>query len=156
KAYLNYFFNELNFHGSQDTAGNIDHHNIQKVVNSKEGSAIILCILANRIAAGAGINLPIVITAGHFLLRTNIENEIPFIDPFENGKIISEKEHMYNVASKGYDPSIGLLHITSPLILLQRLLRNIAQSMNRLPNQNVNPQIKELQEIIKSFIKDNP
>ena len=154
--FLRYFFKELNFSGNSENPYYIENHFINKVLSSRKGGAIVLCILANAVASRAGIELPIVITAGHFLLRTKLENEIPFIDPFLNGKIISERDHMSSVAQKGYDPSIGLIHITSPLTLLQRLARNLMHTVQMSEYKDFFSSIKEIHENIKIFIRNNP
>lgn len=143
-----YFFKELGFKGNQDPFL-IDNYLIHKVIENKIGGAIILCILANSIARRAGLNLPIVITAGHFLLRSTIENEIPFIDPLQNGRIITEHEHMANVAEKGYDPSIALLHIYSPLTLMQNLARNVMQAIQMTGNKELYAKVKDFRGILK-------
>lgn len=143
-----YFFKELKFNSNQDPF-KIDNYLIHKVIENRIGGAIILCILANSIAKRAGILLPIVITAGHFLLRTTIENEIPFIDPLQNGRIITEHEHMANVAEKGYDPSIALLHIYSPLTLMQNLARNVMQAIQMTGNKKLYAKVKDFRGILK-------
>jgi len=154
--FIRYFFKELNFNGNSENPYYIENHFINKVLDAKKGGSIVLCILANAVASRAGIELPVIITAGHFLLKTNLYNEIPFIDPFLNGKIISERDHMSSVAEKGYDPSIGLIHITSHLTLLQRLARNLMHTAQMSEYKDSFLFIKEIHEKIKIFIRNNP
>ena len=155
KIFVQYFFRELAFCGEQENSQLPDNFIFQKVLDSKKGGAIHLCVLANAIASRAGIELPVVITAGHFLLRTKIENEIPFIDPLQNGRIVSEQEHMSNVAAKGYDPSIALLHIYSPFTLFQNLARNLIHVYQTSQNNAMLENMREIRGLLKNYIDKN-
>ena len=147
-----YFFEDLKFKGNTEDPFCLDNHFIHRVIEKRKGGSIALCILANAIAKFAGIELPVIITASHFLLKTNIENTIPYIDPFQNGKIIREDDHLSNIAQKGYDPSVGLLQITSNLIVFQRLVRNLMQTAQNSENKTLYPAIKDFHGTLKIFI----
>jgi hypothetical protein len=66
-------------------------------------------------------------------------------------EVISERDHMSNVAQKGYDPSIGLLQISSSLTVLQRLVRNIIQSVQSSANKELIAELKDFYEAIKEL-----
>ena len=152
QAFIRFLFKDLKFTGITDSHSPENHY-IHRVLENKKGGPIVLCILANRIAAGAGLIIPIVITAGSYLLRPLVSNEIPFIDPAQGGKIVSESEHIANVAQKGYDPSIGLIHITDTFTIYQRLARNLMQSSQMTGDTELHVQLKEFHAKIKELIR---
>jgi len=151
--FIQYFFRELGFGGNPGEPYSVDNHYAHKVIKAKKGGAIVLCVLANSIARRAGLELPVVITAGHYLLRTTIPREIPFIDPFENGRVLTEDEHVANVAHKGYDPSIALLEIRSPAVLLQNLSRNLMHAAQMSGNHDLLDSQKEVRALLKEWLK---
>ena len=152
-VFIQYFFRELGFTGNPEEPYSVNNHYAHKVLQSKKGGAIVLCVLANAIARRAGLELPVVITAGHYLLRTTIPKEVPFIDPYENGRILTEDEHVANVAHKGYDPSIALLEIRSPAVLFQNLSRNLMHTAQMSGNHRLMDYQKEFRTILKEWLK---
>lgn len=92
KVINDYLFLRKGFKGNTENYNNVDNLYINKVIDRKMGMPVSLSILylliANRLKLPVyGVNLP-----SHFIVKYQDEKEELFIDPFNQGIVISRKE----------------------------------------------------------------
>ena len=93
-ALSDFLFQQNGFHGSRDEPSDRANSYLNEVIDDREGIPITLAILYLEIAEHQGIkNLEALAFPSHFLLRhSSGKNDQQYIDPFDGGKFITEKE----------------------------------------------------------------
>ena len=90
---LNYImFEEERFRGNTSNYYNPNNSYIDKVLETRQGIPITLCILYMLIAKRLGMSLEPINFPRHFLLRLNIKNSDTYIDVFQKGKRLTQAE----------------------------------------------------------------
>ncbi len=80
------------FHG--DSQAGRDHRNgyLNQVLERRRGSSIALCVLYKVVASRCGIVLEGVGLPGHFILRHAAGGDILYLDPFNNGVLMTRAD----------------------------------------------------------------
>ena len=90
---LNYImFEEERFRGNTSNYYNPNNSYIDKVLETRQGIPITLCILYMLIAKRLGISLEPINFPRHFLLRLKIKSNDTYIDAFQKGKRLTQQE----------------------------------------------------------------
>ena len=90
---INYvMFQEEGFRGNTSNYYNPNNSYIDKVLETRQGIPITLCILYMLIAKRVGVFLEPINFPRHFLLRLKIKDEDIFIDVFQKGKRLTNQE----------------------------------------------------------------
>ena len=90
---INYvMFQEEGFRGNTSNYYNPNNSYIDKVLQTRQGIPITLCILYMLIAKRVGVFLEPINFPRHFLLRLKIKDEDTFIDVFQKGKRLTNQE----------------------------------------------------------------
>ncbi|MEO8209691.1 MAG: transglutaminase-like domain-containing protein [bacterium] len=144
----NYLFFEKKFIGNTDNYFEEDNSYINKVMDSKLGIPISLCIIyiliSRRLSLPVyGINLP-----GHFILKYSDGYEEFFIDPFNKGVIISIKEAEEFVKKIGMSKddfdNIPYLKKTNDKEIILRVLRNLVEIFKKKSDIIKSEQLEKL------------
>lgn len=108
--------------------------------------AVIYMLVGHRLGLGIeGCNFP-----GHFLARVTIGKEFFFVDCFNNGQIINDKEIMSIAKSSSIHLRKTLRQKTSAQIIIERVIRNLIRAY-QLKNDRQNSQFMlELLYLIKN------
>ena len=119
---LNYVMFEVEgFRGNTSNYYNPNNSYIDKVLETRQGIPITLCILYMLIAERLGIRLEPINFPRHFLLRLkNDKSNETYIDVFQKGKRLSQQEvhHMDEENTAKY-------HAAKPIEVFQRMVRNM-------------------------------
>ena len=87
----NYLFVEQGFHGNEDDYYDPKNSFLNEVLDRKEGIPITLSVIYLEIASRLGLNLTGVGFPGHFIVKYSGPGGEILIDPFNKGRILSEK-----------------------------------------------------------------
>ncbi len=129
KTINNYLFTEQGFQGNTENYYDPDNSYINSVLDTKLGIPISLSVIYILISGRLkipvhGINLP-----GHFIIKYSDDGEEFFIDPFNNGVIISKKEATEFFKKIGlsqeYMDNIPFLKKMSDKEIILRVMRNL-------------------------------
>lgn len=142
---ISFFAVEKKFTGNKEDYYNESNHYINKVLDTKIGIPITLSavylLVAKRINLPiSGIGLP-----GHFTLRFSFNSSNVFLDPFNNGKILSRKECEKMVQNLGFTFTEEYLEPVTNKQIVERMLRNIILSLEKKDD-------KERIETMRTFI----
>jgi regulator of sirC expression with transglutaminase-like and TPR domain len=147
-----YLFRKKGFKGNTENYYDTDNSYINKVIDKKTGIPISLSILYLLIAKRLnlpvfGINLP-----SHFIIKYQDDNEEFFIDPFNEGIVISRKEAIkflkqLSVSEKDFD-NISFLNIASEKDIIKRYINNL---INVFEKNNEELQVDQLTRLQSHF-----
>lgn len=123
-----YFGRELEFNGNKEQYYDEQNHYINRVMETKLGSPILLSIL--YMIVGHKINLPIqgIGLPGRFIVRFDYPSTPMYIDPFDRGKILSRGECEALVANSGRMPLEEYFQPMTTLRIIERVFRNLIVS----------------------------
>lgn len=146
----NYLFFEKGFKGNTDNYYDPDNSYLNKVLDTKLGIPVSLSILYLLIAKRLdlpvyGISLP-----GHFIVKYSDPEEEFFIDPFNNGVIISMKEAQefikkIGMSKKNFD-SIPYLKNSSDRETVLRVMRNLVEIYKKQSDDFKSSQLEKLMQ----------
>lgn len=120
-----YLFEELGFTGNRDNYYDVDNSYLNRVLECRTGIPITLSavylLLARRLKlAMAGIGLP-----GHFVCRAETQSGLIYIDVFNRGKFLSEKDCDTFIRRAGRLPAPKWLEPRSDAEILARMCGNL-------------------------------
>jgi regulator of sirC expression with transglutaminase-like and TPR domain len=121
-------FEEEHFQGNRNNYFDPDNSFINRVIDRKCGIPITLSLLYIRVGNGAGLNFSGIPLPGHFISALSYASGRIFIDPFNGGGILSEKECRIMVRGRLGDTSpfdTRRLPSAGPKEILIRMLRNL-------------------------------
>lgn len=120
-----YFGQELDFTGNKEHYYDEQNHYLNRVMETKLGSPILLSIL--YMIVGHKINLPIqgLGLPGRFVIRFDYPSAPMYIDPFDRGKILSRVECEALIATSGHMPLDEYFQPMTTLKIMERVFRNI-------------------------------
>ncbi|HQY20323.1 MAG TPA: transglutaminase-like domain-containing protein [Ignavibacteria bacterium] len=147
-----YLFGELKFKGNKENFYDPDNSFINKVIDNKTGIPITLSVIYLIVAKKLnlpiyGINMP-----GHFLLKYENKNAEYYIDPFNEGIIISGSEAERFAKNIGIQKSdfdqIPYLNKSTDNEILLRILRNLLEIYRENKEELKVSQIEKLMNIL--------
>jgi len=120
-----YFGQEMDFTGNKEQYYDEQNHYINRVMETKLGSPILLSII--YMIVGHKINLPIqgIGLPGRFVVRFDYPSAPMYIDPFDRGRILSRAECEELIAQSGRMPLDDYFQPMSALKILERVFRNL-------------------------------
>jgi len=130
-ALNNYLFKELGFSGDNKNYYDPRNSFLNDVLARKIGIPITLSILYIEIGERLGLKLRGVSFPGHFLVKIRVSGGELVLDPYDNGRSLSEEDLRERLArftgeQAAQDlPLEDLLESASPRQILARLLRNL-------------------------------
>lgn len=139
-----FLFEEQGFHGSRGDYYHKSNSYVNEVLDDREGLPITLAVVYMELARHLGVKVVGVGFPGHFMVRHETEatekaklQELPLIDPFENGKIVTPDQTMAAALRATGRPlrDSDLAAITKRAIITRMLhnLLGLAQEAQDLP-----------------------
>jgi regulator of sirC expression with transglutaminase-like and TPR domain len=124
-AVATFFGNEKGFRGNVDDYFNPENSYINRVLETKTGLPISLCVVI--LLVGKRLNIPLfgVGMPGHFLLTYRFGDREIFLDPFRGGKLMSRQECRDFLEATGHGFKDEYLAIVSSKQILERIIRNL-------------------------------
>jgi len=150
---IGHFFSvEKGFLGNEADYYDPDNHFIHKVLETKKGvpitlSVVYMLVLRRLNFPVHGIGLP-----GHFIIRYDFGQTHVFADPFNAGRIITEKECEARVSQMGYTYKKQYLEPVTNKQILERMLRNLLLVYERQNESNKVQSIIECIDILNLIV----
>jgi regulator of sirC expression with transglutaminase-like and TPR domain len=150
-----YFGEELGFTGNLTNYYDEQNHYINRVIDTKTGSPILLSIL--YMIVGRKINLPIegMGLPGRFIVRFNYPQKPIYIDPFDNGKILSRVECEQLIENSGRLVSEEYFEPMPLDRIMERVFRNLIIASEHKGNTARAELFAEYIDIVKAKVYIN-
>ncbi len=132
KTLNRYLFAEQGFHGNTKNYYELENSYLNCVLERRTGIPISLSVLYLLIAKR--LRLPVVGVGmpGHFLVRYEGERYKVFVDCFNNGALLTERDCARFLAQAGYGFEDKYLEASSTRTILCRMLKNLMAIFNKL------------------------
>ncbi len=120
-----YFFDELGFSGNRDHYYEPDNSYLNRVLERRKGipitlSAVYLLVAARLKLPIVGIGMP-----GHFLCRAETETGDVYVDPFNEGELLSRRACEQKIRATGHAVVASWLEPRSDAEILTRMCGNL-------------------------------
>lgn len=121
-------FEQLDFSGNEKNYYDPDNSYLNRVLDRKTGNPISLCQVYLFLARRLGLPLVGIGMPGHFLCRYQTPTEEYYVDPFNQGRLLTKADCVkyLNGTASGYHESF--LAPSSPRRMLARVCANLHQS----------------------------
>lgn len=108
-----------------------EYAHLHQVIDGKKGIPLTLSFIALFLARRlelplSGVNMPV-----HFLMRYDFDTQVVFIDPFNNGKVVTMTECLNFLKRNNIRPEQGYFAQAHPAQMLLRSMRNLHNSYTR-------------------------
>jgi len=132
KALNRYLFTEQGFRGNTRDYYEVENSYLNRVIDRRTGIPISLSVLylliGQRLALPVfGIGMP-----GHFLVKFDSDRYKVFVDCFNAGALLSEKDCARFLMQAGYGFEERYLQRSSTAAILVRMLKNLVSIYNKL------------------------
>jgi regulator of sirC expression with transglutaminase-like and TPR domain len=121
-----FFIKEKKFQGNKIDYYNPDNSYINRVLDSRMGIPISLCIVYLFIARRLNIPMAGIGMPSHFLLRYTVGSSDIFIDPFNGGQLLSRDQCIASLDQTGFGYTPSYLEKVGNRYMIERVLRNLA------------------------------
>ncbi len=120
-----FFIQEKNFRGNTENYYNVENQYLHKVIENKKGNPLALCLI--YIIVCKKLHLPIfgIGLPGRFIIKFVFGEKEFFIDPFNNGNILSKQECKKYVENFGHTFQEHHLNPVTNVMMIERMLRNL-------------------------------
>lgn len=143
-----YLFDEMGFSGNRDDYYDPDNSFMNRVLDTKLGNPISLSVvyllLSKRLGLPVfGVNLP-----GHFIVKYIDKDDEYFVDPFNQGVIVSRPEAAEFIKNLGMSDeefeNLPYLNIADEKDIVIRMLRNLSETYKEKNDEVRAQQIERL------------
>jgi regulator of sirC expression with transglutaminase-like and TPR domain len=132
KALNRHLFSELGFRGNTKNYYEVDNSYLNRVLDRRTGIPISLSIV--YILVGRRLGLPVygIGMPGHFLVKFDSERYRVFVDSFNAGALLSERDCARFLMQAGYGFEEKYLQKSSTRAILVRTLKNLVAIYGKL------------------------
>lgn len=131
-----YLFTEQGFRGNTKNYYEPDNSYLHRVLDRKTGIPISLSALYLLIAGRLGLPVHGIGMPGHFLVKFESERYRIFVDCFNAGALLTEKDCQRFLMQAGYGFEDKYLQQAAPRAMLQRMLKNLVAVYDKM-NEHV-------------------
>lgn len=122
-----HLFKELGFKGNEDDYYNPENSYLNRVIDNRSGNPVSLCMIYVFVARRlhlpiAGVGLP-----GHFLCRFQNSREEIYINPFNQGQLLTKANCIKYLKQTCHDYQEHVLAPMSPRRIILRICTNLLQ-----------------------------
>ncbi len=132
KALSRYLFVEQGFRGNTKNYYELENSYLNRVIDRRTGIPISLSILYLLVGRRLGLPLYGIGMPGHFLVRFDSERYKVFVDCFNAGALLTEKDCARFLMQAGYGFEEKYLQKSSTPAILTRSLKNLIAVYNKL------------------------
>jgi len=127
-----YLFIEQGFRGNPKNYYEVDNSYLNRVIDRRTGIPISLSVL--YLLVGKRLELPVfgIGMPGHFLVKFESDRYKVFVDCFNGGALLSERDCARFLMQAGYGFEERYLQKSSPRAILVRILKNLIPIYNKL------------------------
>ena len=150
-VFCNYLFRDLGFSGDTENYYEPRNSFITRVLESKCGipvSLSVICLLlARRLKLPLyGVNFP-----GHFIVAYAAEDFRVYIDPFNSGNLLSERDCLDFLIRQGLEPIQSYLSRASSLTIMKRMYRNLLNYHSAMGNVEMEKVLRRHFSILENY-----
>lgn len=154
KAINRYLFVEQGFTGNTQEYYDIDNSYLNRVLDRKTGIPISLSVV--YLLVGKRLELPVfgVGMPGHFLVKYEADRYRIFVDSFNGGALLTQKDCARFLDQAGYGFDERYLQKTPPRMILIRMIKNIVAIYNKMDDTSKAARLTRFIEILGLPDKD--
>ena len=147
---LRYVFEELNFKGDRQEYHALENSLLHEVMDHRKGIpltlSLIVLFLADRLQLPFyGVNMPI-----HFLLLFDPKGSRIYIDPFDDGAVVSREQCLIFMKHNEIPPRPEYFEPCLPIEILRRHLRNLMNSYEKEGDRERSEKVNQLLRITEN------
>ena len=147
-----YFFENKGFSGNKLDFYNKDNHFLNKVIEKKTGVPISLSVVYMLVTKRLNIPIKGIGMPGHFIIKYSDGKSNIYIDPFESGKITTKDDCVKILSAAGYEFKDEYLEAVTNQQILERMLRNLIISYERIGQEEKLTQLLQYIDILNSNV----
>ena len=135
KALSRYLFTEQGFRGNSRNYYEVDNSYLNRVLDRRTGIPISLSVV--YLLVGQRLGLPVfgIGMPGHFLIKFESDRYKIFVDCFNGGALLTEKDCARFLRQAGYGFEERFLQKSSPRAVLNRTLKNLVAIYHKLDDR---------------------
>lgn len=149
-AFRRYLFAEKGFRGNTDNYYDPRNSFLTEVLSSRIGIPVSLSVLCLLIARRVGLPLHGVNLPGHFILKYQSEGHVIYLDPFNEGNLLTEEDCLNFLVRQGLEPTALYLARTSSLTILKRMYRNLINYHSAIGNSRMEKTLRQHVSILEN------
>lgn len=156
KTLNRYLFTEQGFRGNTKNYYEVDNSYLNRVLDRKTGIPISLS--AVYLLIGRRLDLPLfgIGMPGHFLVKFEADRYKVFVDCFNGGALLTERDCARFLMQAGYGFEEKYLHRSSNRAMLIRMLKNLLAIYHRLDEEVKAARFSRFIEILGQHKPDSP
>jgi len=149
-----YLFIEQGFRGNPKNYYEVDNSYLNRVIDRRTGIPISLSVL--YLLVGKRLELPVfgIGMPGHFLVKFEADRYKVFVDCFNGGALLSERDCARFLMQAGYGFEERYLQKSSPRAILVRILKNLIPIYNKLDEAVKGARLSRFIKILEVDKKD--
>jgi len=150
-----FLFKDKGFSGNRTQYYDADNSYLNRVIETRQGIPISLSAL--YVFVGKRLGLPVVGVGmpGHFLVKLEGETPEQFVDCFNGGTLIREKDCEQFITASGLDYDPQFLKKSSTPTILARMLRNLLSVYEQEPEEQMARRVQVLLELLENEQPDS-
>jgi regulator of sirC expression with transglutaminase-like and TPR domain len=127
-----YLFTEQGFHGNTKNYYEADNSYLNRVIDRRTGIPISLSVLYLLVGRRLGLPLAGIGMPGHFLVKFDSDRYKIFVDCFNGGALLTERDCARFLMQAGYGFEEKYLRKSPPRAILVRILKNLIAIYHKL------------------------
>ncbi len=130
-----YLFAEQGFRGNTKNYYEVENSYLNRVIERRTGIPISLSVLYLLVGRRLGLPVAGIGMPGHFLVKFDSERYKVFVDCFNGGALLTDKDCARFLMQAGYGFEEKYLQKSSPRAILVRILKNLVAIYQKLDDQ---------------------
>mgnify|MGYP000415689057 CR=1 FL=1 len=146
----NFLFKDKGYSGNREEYYEPDNSYLNRVIDTRQGIPISLSALYVFVGTRLGLPLVGVGMPGHFLVKIEDETPAQFVDCFNGGTFLREKDCEQFITASGLDYDPRFLEKTSTPTMLARMLRNLLSIYEQEPDEQMARRVRSFLELLEN------
>ncbi len=154
KALNRYLFTEQGFRGNTKNYYEVENSYLNRVIDRRTGIPISLSSVYLLIGRRLGWPIYGIGMPGHFLIKYDSERYKIFVDCFNGGALLTEKNCVRFLTEAGYGFEDKYLQRSCPRAILSRMLKNLLAIYSKLDEPQKKTRLARFIEILGCEVKE--
>lgn len=148
KTINRYLFNEQGFRGNTKNYYEPDNSYLNRVIDRRTGIPISLSVFYLLISQRLGLPVHGIGMPGHFLVKLEFDRYKIFVDCFNAGALLTEKDCQRFLVQAGYGFESKYLQQSPPKAILLRMLKNLVSVYDKIGEHVKKDRLSRFMEIL--------
>ncbi len=154
KALNRYLFTEQGFRGNTKNYYEVENSYLNRVIDRRTGIPISLSAVYLLIGQRLGLPVYGIGMPGHFLVKYDSERYKIFVDCFNGGALLTEKNCVRFLTEAGYGFEDKYLQRSFPRAILSRMLKNLLAIYSKLDEPQKKMRLTRFMDILGCEVKE--